>query len=125
MQKKYVFKMMALIAAALIVLYAGCNTDDEARLAVRVSAAPASIPVNGTSTITAEVTNFEGSPISGVSIEWGTSFGSLQSGNGVTNSLGRATATLTGQGAAGTATVTATTLLTREQGQTTVRIGLD
>lgn len=117
--------MVALIAAALVVLYSGCNTDDEGRLAVRVSAEPASIPANGTSTITAEVTNFEGSGIPGISIEWGTNFASLQAGNSVTNNLGRATATLTGQGEVGSATVTATTSATRETGQTTVRIGLD
>lgn len=126
MQKKHIFGLAALVAAAFIVLFAGCNTDDSAqRFVVRVSAAPASISVNGTSTITAEVTNFEGTPIQGISIEWGTSFGALQSGNSVTNTDGRATATLSGQGEAGTATVTATTLSTRERGQTEVRIGLD
>lgn len=125
MQKKHIFGLAALVAAAFIVLFAGCNTDSEPRLVVRVSAAPASIPVNGTSTITAEMTNFEGTAIQGISIEWGTSFGALQSGNSATNADGRASATLRGQGEAGVATVTATTLSTRERGQTEVRIGLD
>lgn len=121
------FRLAAGAAAVTAVLAAGCSDSGvgPATFQVQLSAAPASIPVDGSSVITAQVTNSRGQTPPGISLEWSNSLATLQVRGGVTDANGRATATLFGQGAPGVAAVTATMVGRTERGQVQVRIGLD
>lgn len=114
----------AAAVVALALLAWGCGEDvvAPATFQVQLSATPTSISGNGTSTITAQVTNNLGQTPSSVSLEWSNSLGLLQVTSGNTDSNGRSTATLVGQGDTGVATVTAKMLGRTEQGQVQVRI---
>lgn len=118
--------LAAAAAVAFAVLSAGCAGDsgfEPVRLQVRLSAEPASIAVDGTSTLTAQVTNNQSQPASGIPIEWSTNLASLRAGGGATNANGRTTATLSGQGEPGVALITATIVGLGERAQVEVRIG--
>ncbi|EOC0000051.1 Ig-like domain-containing protein [Cronobacter sakazakii] len=75
-----------------------------------VTANPTSIVDDGvsSSTVTATVVNGSGQPISGVTVNWTTTLGTLSVPSSVTGSDGTASTQLTDNGAPGTATVTAT-----------------
>jgi len=121
-------RLAAVAAVVCAAVAAGCDGDSgfqPVRLQVRVSAEPTSIPADGTSTITAQVTNNRGENASGIPIEWGNSLAALQVRNSVTDANGRATAALSGQGARGVAVVTAGVVGLTERAQVEVRIGLD
>jgi hypothetical protein len=77
---------------------------------VTVVANPTSITADGTSTaaLTATVLDADGNPLSGVTVGFTTSLGTLTTPSAVTNALGVATDTLTSSATPGTATVTAT-----------------
>lgn len=120
------------VAAAGLVALTGCSGDSATgpvRLQVRVFATPPSIPVTGTSTIIAQVTNDRAQPVPGLAIEWSNSFAFLMVGgtasSGPTDANGRTTATLRGEGTPGVALVTAAVVGSGERGQVEVRIGLD
>lgn len=121
--------LAAAVVAVFAVVAAGCGDSgfEPTRLQVRLSAEPASIPVNGTSTITVQVTNNRGGVASGIPIEWSNSFAALHVlGSGSRSDAdGHATATLSGQGDPGVAVITATIVGLTERGQVQVRIGLD
>ncbi|EFE08605.1 Ig-like domain-containing protein [Citrobacter youngae] len=74
-----------------------------------ISASPASIVNDGSSAsvITASVVNANGLPVSGVTVNWSTTAGSLSVASSVTSANGKATTSLTDSGAAGLVTVTA------------------
>ncbi|EFE06828.1 Ig-like domain-containing protein [Citrobacter youngae] len=74
-----------------------------------ISASPASIVNDGSSAsvITASVVNANGLPVSGVTVNWSTTAGSLSVASSVTSANGKATTSLTDSGTAGLVTVTA------------------
>ncbi|MDA8145520.1 MAG: G1 family endopeptidase, partial [Thermaerobacter sp.] len=76
---------------------------------VSVTASPSSVPANGTaaSGITATVTDAAGAPLSGITVDFTTTLGTLSAASATTNAQGQAQVSLTST-AAGTATVTAT-----------------
>jgi len=129
MREHKLLRLAAAMAAVVAVVAAGCGDSgfEPTRLQVRLSAEPVSILVNGTSTITAQVTNDRGQAASGIPIEWSNSFAALHVlGSGSrSDANGRATATLSGQGDPGVAVITATIVGLTERGQVQVRIGLD
>jgi hypothetical protein len=117
-------RLGAAAIAAVALLGAAC-ADSGGEAVVSVSANPASIAVNGSSTITAVLTNDKGEPLAGGTIEWSNSHALLQAGNSVTDASGRVTATLSGDGSPGTAVVSAALVNSAARGQVSVRIGLD
>jgi hypothetical protein len=76
---------------------------------VAVSAAPSSVPADGTtsSTVTTTVTDVNGNPVPGTPVDFSTTLGTLSATTATTDASGVATDTITSS-AAGTATVTAT-----------------
>jgi hypothetical protein len=114
-----------LIAVGLVSIAVGCSDSSTGptSLQLTVSAAPASIPVDGASTITVQVITNLGQPAVGVPLEWGNSFGSMQLAGTTTDVNGRNSATLRGEGVAGVATVTVRVVGREERSQTEVRIG--
>ncbi|GFE62103.1 Ig-like domain-containing protein [Geobacter sp. AOG2] len=76
---------------------------------ITVSASPSSVPADGntTSTITANVKNFAGTVLSGQTVSFSTTGGTLSATSATTDGSGNATVTLTGT-ATGSVTVTAT-----------------
>ena len=114
-------------AVLLALLATGCSDTGASpgTFQVTLSAEPASIGLNDSSTITAQVTNSRGQRPPGVVLEWSNSLAALQASNSVTDADGRARATLTGQGQPGVASVTARLVGRSESGQVEVRIGLD
>ena len=119
-------RFAALAAAGVVALAAGCGGDSgtaPVRLEVVLFATPPSIPVDGTSTIIAQVTTDRGQPATGVSLEWSNTFGSLAVRGSGTDANGRYSVTLRGEGAPGVAVVTARVVGRSEQGQVEVRIG--
>jgi hypothetical protein len=121
------FEWAAVAVVSLALAASGCG--DEAftptTFAVQLMAEPSSIGADGSSTITVQVTNNLGQTPSGIVLEWSNSFGELFIDGGATDSSGRASARLVGQGAPGVATVTAKIFARSEQGQVQVRVGLD
>ena len=65
------------------------------------------LPNGGTSTLTATVTDSNGNPLSGITVNFTTDKGSLSSTTGITNSNGQVSTTLSGVGDSSSATVTA------------------
>lgn len=128
MSEHKTLRLAAVASVVFAALSAGCGDSGTGpiRIQVRVFANPPSIPVNGTTTIIAEVTTDLAQPGPGAAIEWSTNLGALMSSGGsVTDSTGRTTATLRGTGETGVAVVTAAIVRTAERGQVAVRIGLD
>ena len=75
-----------------------------------VNADPATLPANGssTSTISALITDANGNPVAGESVDFATTLGAIDPGTATTNDQGIAVATLTSTTSTGTATVSAT-----------------
>jgi hypothetical protein len=124
-RKRFEWAAAAIVALALAASGCGDEAVTPTTFAVQLTAEPASIDADGSSTITAQVTNNLGQTPSGVVLEWSNSFGELFISGGATNTSGRATARLAGQGTPGVATVTAKIFARTEQGQVQVRVGLD
>jgi len=120
-------QVIGLAAALMVVIATGCsNPVAPARFQIQLSASLASIPADGTSTITAHVTNSRGQTPPGMVIEWSNSLAALEIRNGATDNNGRASATLSGQGAHGVAVITAVLIAAPEtRDQVEIRIGLD
>lgn len=85
------------------------ETYSQAPARVTVSASPSSIPADGSTTSTVEATAWDltGNPLSGWTIDFDTTVGSLSSASATTDSSGVATTQLSGTGA-GTAVVRGT-----------------
>jgi hypothetical protein len=118
-------RIAALSAAGLLV--SGCGGDSgtgPTALQVALFANPASIPVDGSSLVIAQVTTDMAQPAAGVPLEWGTTFGELVvTGATQTDANGRRAATLRGTGTAGVAVVTARVVGREYAGQVQVQIG--
>ena len=121
---RHAFSVAALVALLAVV---GCDsgTDPSPRLTVNLSATPAAITVDGSSTLTATVTH-DGEPSPGWGVQWELSGpAGLSSGGAATNAQGIVTATLRGVGESGVATVRVSVLSRSESDSAEVRIGLD
>lgn len=115
------------LAAALAALAGGCTDSSTAprRLLVQLSAVSSSIASDGMSAITVRVTNDQGTPATGFTLEMGSNLGALVVRNSVTDTRGETTATLLGDGARGVSRVAARVIGRDERGEVEVRIGLD
>ena len=126
MRPDKVLRLAAVATAVFAVLATACDSGvAPAQLQLQLSAAPNSIPVNGTSIITAQLTNTRGQAMSGVLLEWSNSLAQLELTGSATDSSGRNSATLRGEGTAGLAIVTARVVGSTERSQVQVRVGLD
>ncbi|MFZ2808810.1 MAG: invasin domain 3-containing protein, partial [Desulfosalsimonadaceae bacterium] len=99
------------VTNSLITGIANINVDASATVVggVMVTSGAASIPANGTSTtaIRATVVDTDGNPMSGFTVNFATTLGTLSSASAVTNGSGIAQVTLTSAPNTGIATVTA------------------
>jgi hypothetical protein len=126
MRHDKVLRLAAVATAVFAAVAAGCDSGvAPAQVQLQLSAAPSSIPANGTSIITAQLTNTRGQALSGVLLEWSNSLAQLELTGSATDSSGRNSATLRGEGTAGVAVVTARVVGSTERSQVQVRVGLD
>jgi hypothetical protein len=126
MRPDKVLRLAAVATAVSAVLATACDSGvAPAQLQLQLSAAPSSIPANGTSIVTAQLTNTRGQAMSGVLLEWSNSLAQLELTGSATDSSGRNSATLRGEGTAGVAVVTARVVGSTERSQVQVRVGLD
>jgi adhesin/invasin len=104
----------------------GCTTTTPTQTpaTVTVSTTAASLPGDGSAsaTITAVVTDSTGAAVSGVTVTFSTSAGTLSASTGTTGSTGQATTSLTASGVATGTAITVTAAAGTVSGKTTVTV---